>query len=69
MGKKLRHKEVVWSGGWEEHGPGQGHSLPSPTWPRRGLVGVMVLGGFQKIGSLQIPPVLGEVPGAGLRHG
>ena len=69
MGKKLWHKEVVWSGGGEKHGPGQGHSLPSPTCPRRGLVGMMILGGFQKISSLQIPPVLGDVPRAGLRHG
>ena len=69
MGKKLRHRELVWGGGWEENVPGQGHSLRSPTCARRGLVGVVILGGFQKSNSLQIPPVLGEVPGAGLRHG
>ena len=47
----------------------KGTASTPPTCPRRGLVGVMILGGSQKINSLQIPPVLGEFPREGLRHG
>ena len=45
----------------------RGTVSPSPP-VAVGLVGRMILGGFQKTSSLQTPPVLGEVPKAGLRH-